>query len=65
MIKEPAGYENATISVFLKDGRSFDRRDMTSSPLGQNERIVCFWADDCSVVGFPLEIVDRFVMHFD
>ena len=63
MIKEPASYASMTISVFLKDGRSYERRDTTPSPLGQSERIVCFWDGD-SVVSFPLENVDRFVMHF-
>ena len=64
MMKDPKTAQNVTISVFLKDGRSYERKDISSAPLGNNERFVCFWEGD-DVIAFPLENVDRFVMHFD
>lgn len=37
--------ENILINVKLKSGEFFEKMDISSAPLGQNERMVSFWID--------------------
>ncbi len=63
MIKEPNFLENPKISVFLRDGRSFLNKDITSKPFGDYEQMIAFWDGD-KVVGIPLALVDHYEFSF-
>ena len=63
MLRDPASYKNATMTVTLKDGTVFSRRDITSAPFGDRETFVCFWDnDDIKLV--PIQNVSEITMHF-
>ena len=64
MVRNTEEYDSTTISVFLKNGEVFQRKDVTPSPLGDNDNFVCFW-DNNSIVTYPMEQVEKFIFHFD
>lgn len=64
MLRDPESYKNATMTVVLKDGQVYSRRDTTSSPLGDTGKFVCFWDnDDLKII--PMQNVYGIVMHFN
>ena len=63
MLRDPESYKNATMTVVLKDGRVFSRRDITSAPFGDGERFVCFWDND-DIKMIPMQNVYDITMHF-
>jgi len=64
MVRVPENSDSITVSVYLKNGDFFERKDCTMAPTGEHETLISFWEGD-DIVVFPLEQVDRFIYHFD
>ena len=64
MLRDTKPLKDATITVVLKDGGVFSRRDTTSEPLGDAGKFVCFWDnDDLKII--PMQNVYDITMHFN
>ena len=58
MIRDPET-DVLCINVKLKSGELFKNKDITSKPLGDNERIISFW-NDGKVRAYPLKDIEYF-----
>ncbi len=63
MIRTPEKDSDITISIWLRNGDSFEKKDITDKPFGDNERIVSFWDGD-SVTVLPMSDVSKCSLHF-
>ena len=63
MIKDPDNFENLQISVYLKDGRIFERRDVPNVSEETGAMSVQIWDEDVIRV-FPIDMVKEYVLHF-
>lgn len=58
MIIDPSD-ENFTINVKLKDGTLFSNHDFPSQPVGEHEKIICFWIKN-KLRSYPLNEVEYY-----
>tara|TARA_R110000765_G_scaffold422660_1_gene530592 strand:- start:1248 stop:1439 length:192 start_codon:yes stop_codon:yes gene_type:complete len=63
MIRNPTVTENMTLTVILKDGRQFEKKDITDQPFGEHERVVSFWDGEVVKV-FPMAEVAEYHLNF-
>jgi len=59
MIKDPIT-DNITINVKLKSGEEFLNKNVTSAPMGEEERNISFWIDDKKIRTYSLRDVEYF-----
>jgi len=64
MIRDIENIEKTKVSVYLKNGNCFLKKDITSAPSGEHDRIVCFWDDDIIKI-FPIDVVEYWEYSFD
>ena len=64
MIREPKNMDNVQLTVVTIDGEEYVKRDTTSCPFGQHERVVAFW-DDAGLVTLPMSQVKRITLVFE
>ena len=62
MIKNIENVDNLKIDVLLKTGHMVKGADVTSSPFGDHERVVCWWEGD-KVTIVPIADVERVWMY--
>lgn len=65
MIKDPTAdqQEHLTLSVYLKNGKTYHNRDTSSTPFGGNELVVVFW-DKGNLIVVPMSEVKQIKMNF-
>jgi hypothetical protein len=63
MIKTPKDYNELTVSVFLKDGGVYLKKDTTNAPMGEHETVICFWDDSNTIITIPLTEVKMIRFH--
>lgn len=61
MILDPKDYSSATVSIYLKDGRKFENRNIPSTV---DPSVVACWDGD-NIRVFPMDAVREYVLHFD
>ncbi|RLI66867.1 MAG: hypothetical protein DRO67_00395 [Candidatus Asgardarchaeum californiense] len=62
MIREFKNPEYVQITVVLRDGYVYERKDIPEAPLGDGEKYVSFWDDDHIKI-IPLDLVDHIKLH--
>lgn len=63
MIREPEKMDKLQITVVTVGGVVYAKRDTTSCPFGQQERVVAFW-DEAGLVTLPMHQVKSVTLHF-
>jgi hypothetical protein len=63
MIRDLESFENISITVRLKNGDLYEKRDTTSQPFGKEEKVVCIWTSENTLTIFPMDVVDRIQIH--
>lgn len=61
MIRDPE-IAKLKIDVYVKTGPIYKNCDITSSPMGQHERVISFWHDS-RVYVYPLDRIDHYEFH--
>ena len=61
MIVDPENLSSMTVSIYLKDGRKFENRNV---PTNNNDSLVACWDED-KIRVFPLDAVKEYTLHFD
>lgn len=61
MILDPENLSSMTVSIYLKDGRKFENRNI---PTNANDSLVACWDED-KIRVFPLDAVREYALHFD
>lgn len=61
MIVDPDKFNSMTISIYLKDGRKFENKDV---PSNINDLRVACWDED-KIRVFPLDEVREYTLRFD
>ena len=64
MIREPENMDKVQLTVITAGGEVYAKRDTTSCPFGQHDRIVAFW-DDAGLVTIPIAQVKSITLHFE
>lgn len=65
MIKSPeTDMKDLTMTVRLKSGERFIRRDVPEKPFGDNEQFVSFWANDTTIMIVPMSEVVYVTLNF-
>lgn len=62
MIVDPENFSSITISIYLKDGRKFENRNI-SNTVADTSVVACWDGDNIRV--FPMDAVREYVLHFD
>lgn len=61
MIVDPENFGNATISIYLEDGRKFENKNIPSTV---DPSVVACWDGD-NIRVFPMDAVKEYVFHFE
>lgn len=61
MTVDPENFDNATISIYLKDGRKFENKNIPSTV---DTSVVACWDED-KIRVFPLDAVKEYTLYFD
>ena len=65
MIKFPEHTENVRVTIRMKVGTYYIKKDITDQPFGENERLISFWLNDTIIRTVPLEDVEYIDFHFE
>ena len=56
--------QKAKTNVYLKDGEEYLGKDITSKPMGDNDRFMSFW-ESGGIVIIPMDLIKRAEIYFE
>jgi len=59
MVRTIEDMANVTVSVYHKDGRHWEGKDLPPIPMAENETVFSFWIYDDRLAVFPMDDIDH------